>query len=185
MASLQITIIKKHEKELEKAATHDFLTGLPNRNLLYKKFKNPAPTNEDTKLAIVHIDLDGFKNINDSYGHTSGDIFLKKIAKRMSDQLRKSDILVRIGGDEFIAVLDNLATRKQCESIISRLLKSAAQPINVKDKELSVTASIGVAITPDDSNNIDYLLRLADNAMYFSKKNGKNKYVFYSDIKKL
>ena len=132
-------------------------------------------------LAVVYIDLDGFKQVNDTYGHDMGDKLLISISQHMKDALRECDTLARIGGDEFVAVLDDLETPNDCKPILKRLLKATSQTISVDDVLLSVSASIGVAISPHNGSNAELLIREADKAMYIAKENGKNHYHFFDE----
>jgi diguanylate cyclase (GGDEF)-like protein/PAS domain S-box-containing protein len=173
-----ITHIKKHEEELGKAAYFDALTGLPNRVLLYDKLRSALRQGERRKelVALVYIDLDGFKKINDTYGHATGDEFLIEVSHEMNRQLRDGDTLARVGGDEFVAVLSSISSFEDCLRIIERLLDAAKQTITLGDKAVQASASIGVAIYPTDTDNPDLLMRKADKAMYKAKEAGKNTY---------
>ncbi len=179
-----LTFLQRHEAELEKAAYYDSLTGLPNRNLLYNHLKINVTRHRvgHEEMALVYVDLDGFKRINDSLGHAAGDEFLRKISCIMQKQLRKGDTLARLGGDEFVAVLDRISSRTACIAVVERILEAARAPVTIGENTVSVSASIGVALCPSDSEEPDSLLRMADNAMYHSKNSGKNKYLFYSEM---
>lgn len=176
-----LTYIKKHQEELENAAYFDLLTGLPNRLLLYRKLMDLI-SKKDTrpnKFAILYLDLDGFKLINDSYGHNVGDEFLREISKRMLDVLRENDTLSRLGGDEFVVIVNGFKTKKDIIQIVERLLHAARSKININGTLTGCSASIGISFYPVDGEEPDTLLRLADKAMYISKNNGKNKYVMH------
>ncbi|MDH8678998.1 diguanylate cyclase [Fusibacter bizertensis] len=177
-----LTYIKQHQAELERAAYYDALTGLPNRTLLHKKMISAMKhyKNNKEKIAIVYLDLDGFKKINDSYGHDVGDLFLKSIAQNMQKQLREHDVLARLGGDEFVAVLVGFKSKDDCLHVVERLLDAAQNDVMIDKISMHVSASIGVAIFPDDANEPDLLMRLADKAMYLSKNSGKNKFVLHN-----
>ena len=172
-----ITTIKEHEKQLEHLANHDALTSLPNRTLLWDRLKQAIAQTEryQNYLAVVYIDLDGFKEVNDTYGHHIGDELLIIVANRIATLLRKSETIARLGGDEFVAVLKDLGTTKECEPIIQRILESIKEPVVIQEISIHVSASIGVSFYP---NNVDEeeLLRQADKAMYIAKKMGKNCY---------
>jgi len=127
-------------------------------------------------LAVVFLDLDGFKGVNDRHGHEVGDELLILVSLRMKDALREGDTLARIGGDEFIAVLADLAKTEDCEPVLERLLLAASEPVTVDDVLLKVSASIGVTLYPQDAVDADQLMRHADQAMYLAKQAGKNRY---------
>jgi len=170
---------------LKLSAHYDALTGLPNRNLLSDRIEHAIKKSIRSKkyVAIAFIDLDGFKVINDNHGHDVGDEFLKQVSKQLSGVLRDGDTLSRFGGDEFVAVLDELSDPSESELIVSRMLESVSKTLSVKGKLLKTTASIGITFYPLNSASPDQLLRHADQAMYMAKKKGKNgSYVF--DIEK-
>ena len=175
---------KRHEQELEHIAHYDTLTGLPNRALLADRLQQEMAhcLRRRKQLAVVFIDLDGFKLVNDQHGHGVGDELLIALALRMKGALREGDTLARIGGDEFVAVLTGLDLPKDCEVVLSRLLAAAAEPVMANGVLLRVSASIGVTLFPQDSGIADQLLRHADHAMYQAKQSGKNRY-HYFDVK--
>lgn len=172
-----ITTLKEHEKQLEHIAHFDALTGLPNRILLADRLRQAivqAQRNGDI-LAIVYLDLDGFKAINDSYGHEAGDRLLTAISARMKQALREGDTLARIGGDEFVAVLPELADADSSIPLLERLLTAASDPADCGDLMFNVSASLGVTFYPQTEEvDADQLLRQADQAMYQAKLAGKN-----------
>ena len=175
---------KRHEQELEHIARYDVLTGLPNRALLADRLQQEMAhcMRRRKQLAVVFIDLDGFKLVNDQHGHGVGDELLIALALRMKGALRDGDTLARIGGDEFVAVLTGLDLPKDCEIVLSRLLAAASEPVVTHGVLLRVSASIGVTLFPQDAANADQLLRHADHAMYQAKQAGKNRY-HYFDVK--
>jgi diguanylate cyclase (GGDEF)-like protein len=166
------------KEQLQHQALHDVLTNLPNRVLLADRLSQSMLQSQrhNNLLAVVFLDLDGFKHVNDSYGHDLGDELLIIISLRMKEALRESDSLARIGGDEFVAVLADLTTVEDCEPILERLLLAASDPVTVDNVELKVSASIGVTIYPQDNVSADQLMRHADQAMYVAKESGKNRY---------
>lgn len=177
-----ITYIKTHQRELEHLAHYDVLTGLPNRALLTTRLQQAmAFTKRLNKfIAVVFIDLDGFKAINDRYGHETGDKLLINIARNMENSFRKVDTLARIGGDEFIAVFQSLNTKTNCEPFVRRILASVTKPIVINEQALNITASIGISLYPQDEDaSPDLLLRQADQAMYEAKLAGKNRFHFF------
>ena len=171
-----ITQIKSHQQQLEHIAHYDVLTNLPNR-LLFAEHLHQAmaqAARRDGQLAVVYLDLDGFKAINDQHGHSMGDHLLVVLAHRMRGVLREGDILARLGGDEFAAVLVDLNTAADSQPVLARMLRAAADPVEIDDVVLRVSASIGYTLYPRDSADADQLLRHADQAMYAAKQLGKN-----------
>lgn len=163
---------------LEHIAHYDPLTHLPNRVLLADRMQQAMIHNQRSgqTLAVAFLDLDGFKAVNDIYGHGIGDRLLITLAQRMKAALREGDTLARIGGDEFVVVLTNLKQAKDCEPLLVRLLNAAAEPVQLDDHHLEVSASIGVTLYPQDGVDAEQLLRHADQAMYLAKQAGKNCY---------
>jgi diguanylate cyclase (GGDEF)-like protein/PAS domain S-box-containing protein len=183
--SSDITALKEHEHRLEQIAHFDTLTGLPNRALLIDRLHQALAQAQRRRerLAVVFLDLDGFKAVNDEYGHEAGDQVLIAAAGRMKQALREGDTLARLGGDEFIAVLLNLTDIDASVSLFDRLLAAAAEPVPFGDARLQVSASLGATFYPQAGEaDADQLLRQADHAMYQAKLAGKNRYqVFDSD----
>lgn len=181
-----ITPFKDHQKHLEQMAHYDSLTLLPNRVLLTDRLQHALAQTlrRNEMVAVVYVDLDGFKAVNDTYGHNVGDELLISLSHRMKAALRDGDTLARVGGDEFVAVLVDLASVERCERVLERLLKAAADPLILGGREINVSASIGVALYPQNANDADSLLLYADNAMYKAKQAGKNRYCFF-DMKHL
>ncbi|WP_290698581.1 EAL domain-containing protein [Amphritea sp.] len=177
-----ISLLKEHQKRLEKIAHYDVLTGLPNRILLSDRLLQMMNQvlRRNAKLAVVYIDLDGFKEVNDQYGHDAGDRLLKIVAARMKLTLREGDTLARLGGDEFVAVLQDLADVSSCEPMLHRLLEAVSADVMDNGVVLNVTASLGVTFFPQvEEINADQLLRQADQAMYQVKLSGKNRFHLY------
>lgn len=166
------------KEQLQHQALHDVLTNLPNRVLLADRLSQSMLQSQrhQNLLAVVFLDLDSFKEVNDSYGHDVGDKLLVTLALRMQEALREGDSLARIGGDEFVAVLADLTTVEDCEPILERLLIAASEPVNIDNIRLKVSASIGVTLYPQDNVSADQLMRHADQAMYAAKESGKNRY---------
>ena len=173
-----ITERKQAEGKLERIAHYDVLTDLPNRVLLADRLSQAMVLSQRRKqsLAVAYLDLDGFKAVNDTYGHDTGDKLLVDLSQRMQKVLREGDTLARIGGDEFIAVMVDLEKIEDSQPILERLLIAAAAPISVGDLQLQVSASIGVTLYPQDGADADQLIRHADQAMYVAKQAGKNRY---------
>ena len=175
---------KEHERELEHIARYDVLTGLPNRSVLADRLQQEMAhcLRRRKQVAVVFIDLDGFKQVNDQHGHTVGDELLIALSRSMKSALRGGDTLARIGGDEFVAVLTGLDQARDCEMVLSRLLEAAAAPVPINSIVVRVSASIGVTLYPQDLADADQLLRHADHAMYQAKLAGKNRF-HYFDVK--
>lgn len=174
-----ITALKQQQQQLEKIAHYDALTGLPNRVLLSDRLQQAIlrTRRQENILAVAFFDLDGFKAINDSYGHSIGDRLLVELAERSKLSLREGDSLARLGGDEFIAVLPSLNHSDESLPVLERLLSAISKPLNINNLELSVTASIGITFFPqEDDIDADQLIRQADQAMYVAKQSGKNRF---------
>ena len=173
-----ITSLKEHQSQLERIAHYDALTGLPNRIVLADRLRQATAQTRrrENLMALVYLDLDGFKLVNDSYGHETGDELLIILSQRLKEALREGDTLARMGGDEFVAVLTDLSSTRECDVILGRLLQAAASPVQVKEFTLRVSASLGVTLFPLDNGDPDTLLRHADQAMYQAKQAGKNRY---------
>lgn len=165
----------KMEQKIKDMALHDFLTGLHNR--LYFKERISISLSEakryNTKLALLFIDVDDFKDINDTYGHEAGDIVLKKLADKIKNNLREVDTVVRYGGDEFVVILEKIKTIEDIEFVIDKINNSIEQEIFIEDHKIYSSISIGVSIYPDDSEKIEELLKISDANMYNSKSNKK------------
>lgn len=177
-----ITAIKEYENSLKNMAHFDQLTKLPNRVLLADRIENKIMHTKRNKqhLAVIFLDLDEFKEINDTYGHHIGDKVLVYLAQKMRESLREEDTLARIGGDEFVAVLSEFTEISDALPIIIRLLESASSKIKIDTIEIKLSASLGVTFYPQNQIvNADLLLRQADQAMYKSKLSGKNSYSFF------
>lgn len=184
--SRDITERQHHERHLEYIAHYDSLTGLPNRILLSDRINQALKQSNrhNFSFAVVYLDLDGFKIINDTYGHDFGDKFLELLAKHMQKSLRKGDTIARLGGDEFVVVLLDLKTHEDSLIMIKRLLEASSQKIVVEKLEMQVTASLGVTFfDAGDEIDADQLLRQADQAMYQAKILGKNRYHIFDAIK--
>ena len=181
-----VTASKEHEKKLQHIAHYDALTNLPNRVLLGDRLhQGMAQTlRHGNRLAVAFLDLDAFKAVNDTHGHEVGDELLIALSGRMRNALREGDTLARIGGDEFVAVLGDLADAAASLPLLSRLLGAAAQPVDIHGLELQLSASLGVTFFPQSEDvEADQLLRQADQAMYQAKIAGKNRYhIFDADL---
>ncbi|MCK5880859.1 MAG: EAL domain-containing protein, partial [Sinobacterium sp.] len=173
-----ITSMKEHQEQLERIAHYDPLTHLPNRSLFSDRLSKAMLQCSRNKhsLAVAFLDLDGFKVINDAYGHDMGDKLLIALSVRIKKALREGDSLARFGGDEFVFILANLDKAEDCEPVLERLLLAASEPVTVNDVIFHVSASIGVTFYPQDNIDAEQLIRHADQAMYIAKESGKNQY---------
>ncbi len=169
-------------QRLERLANYDVLTGLPNRAHFYKQLNEAIKIATNTQgLALLFIDLDGFKLINDSLGHAAGDQLLAQAAQRLQSCVRRSDMVARLGGDEFTIILENLDSQAAALRIAGKVLKGLSQPFPIFGQEYKVTASIGIAYYPYHARDAESLVKLADIAMYQAKNLGKNRFFLFSD----
>ncbi|MBP9727692.1 MAG: EAL domain-containing protein [Gammaproteobacteria bacterium] len=174
---------KKMQDALLKEATTDKLTGLPNRSLLYDRIQQAIADAERNKklLAIIFMDLDRFKLVNDSLGHSMGDYLLRAIARQLSALIRKTDTVSRLGGDEFVVLLTDLNEKEQAQLVANKILSKIASPVEIEDHKFFVTGSIGVSLYPNDGTTVEALIKNAETAMYTSKELGKNMINFYTE----
>lgn len=183
--SIEVNQLVDSEREISHLATHDGLTGLPNRTLFIDRFEASIKTAKRTheRISVMFIDLDGFKEVNDTLGHLYGDELLKSIAEKLTHSVREMDTVARFGGDEFIILLPNIHGLEPLEEKIARkLLQIINEPFEFEGKAARVSASIGIATYPQHGNNINLLLVAADEAMYRAKKGGKNNFSFARGI---
>ena len=172
----------QHAEHVEYLAYHDTLTALPNRSMFTRLLTQSIGHAQryGSKLALLFIDLDRFKQINDTLGHDAGDQLLQEVAARLKTCLRESDMVARLGGDEFVALLPELKREPYAASVAQKILSSLAKPFLLRGQECRVTASIGISTFPDDGTDVDELTKCADIAMYQAKEAGKNNFQFYS-----
>ena len=178
-----ITQLKHQQQKLEQLAHYDPLTSLPNRTLLNDRLYMAveAAKRNGSQLSVVYVDLDDFKPVNDQFGHATGDRLLEIIAERLVKNVRKSDTVARIGGDEFILLLNHESVTGY-QALIKRLQKSLQQPVDIENHRVAVSSSIGIAHFPQDAENAELLIRYADRAMYAAKQSGKNKAQEYNEL---
>ncbi len=171
------------DERFEFLAYHDPLTGLPNRLLLHDRFKQAvaSATRENTLIAVLFLDLDKFKQVNDALGHAVGDELLQLIARRIEQSVREVDTVSRIGGDEFAVLLTDLRDAQTISVIAEKILKELAAPFTLSDTTVNSSLSIGISLYPNDGLELDMLLRMADASMYHAKNCGGNNYRFFSD----
>ncbi|PLT35263.1 GGDEF domain-containing protein [Bacillus sp. V5-8f] len=172
---------KNAEDQLRKLAHYDSLTGAANRYLLNEQLDRLLVTAERYKqlLAVLFLDLDRFKMVNDTLGHNYGDLLLKKVSARLKGLLKNKDMIARLGGDEFVIVLPNIKHPKEAAHISGEIIRSLEQPFILEDKEVYTSTSIGIGVFPFDGKDTDTLIKNADRAMYVAKSNGRNKFEFY------
>ena len=175
-------LVDKQAKLLQYQANHDALTELPNRTQFQQKLIDTINNakKHNTEFALLFLDIDHFKDINDSLGHHIGDIVLKEFALRLKKSIRNNDILARLGGDEFTIIINNIKNISNISAIANKILKTTKKPIVVESKELHITTSIGIVMYPEHTQNKNDLIKFADSAMYKAKKDGRNRYKFYS-----
>ncbi len=177
--SSDITQQKESERKIQELAYFDSLTGLPNRlNMQQTLTEKLTHTDKKNQIVIILIDIDRFKTINDSLGHLIGDELLIMVAKRIKTVIRTSDFVCRIGGDEFIAIIDHVSDQQTLETTY-RILQSLRIPYHIHGKRIMITASLGISRAPDDGLTVEELLKQADSAMYYAKDNGRNRAQFF------
>jgi diguanylate cyclase (GGDEF)-like protein len=181
-AMLDVTARRLAESRAKRLAYIDELTGLPNRAAFMDDIAGAVQQahERDTRFALLFLDLDGFKEINDSLGHDAGDELLQQVAARVRRCLRDEDRLARFGGDEFLVLIDPVRRRRDVEAVTRKILKAVATPLKVHGLMATVSASIGIAVFPDDGDDAQRLLKNADAAMYQAKRNGRNAMEFYA-----
>lgn len=182
MLANDVTERKWMEEKIKHMAFHDSLTSLPNRILFNDRLTLALAHAHRNKemLAVLFLDLDRFKSINDTLGHTAGDLLLHEIANRLKSCIREEDTVARFAGDEFTLLLSGINEAEDVHSIARKILDAIRQPLMIREHELYITASIGIAIYPNDGEDAETLLKNADTAMYHAKEQGRNNYQFYT-----
>ncbi len=179
-----ITEKKQADEIIWKQANYDFLTGLPNRSLfadrLDQEIKIAHRTNRS--LALLFIDLDYFKQVNDTLGHDMGDILLVKVSERLTESVRESDTVARMGGDEFTAILPQIDSPEDAERVVRIIIEKLAQPFDLNGTAVTISASVGIAIYPNDGQNSKELLQNSDKAMYDAKRQGRSRFFSYQQV---
>ena len=177
---------EKTQEQIKYIAYHDTLTGLPNRNLLNELLVHSITLAERNNkcMAVLFLDIDGFKMINDIKGHGMGDQILQEVAERLLKTLRKSDVIARHGGDEFIVIIEELDNCSGVELIANKIINCFQEPFHLENQDYFLTTSVGVAVYPADGQTPDMLIKNADIAMYKAKENGKNQYLFCTPVMK-
>jgi diguanylate cyclase (GGDEF)-like protein/PAS domain S-box-containing protein len=179
-----ITERKQTEEKIAHLAHYDFLTDLPNRALFLDGLEHcvSMAKRNNYKVAVLFLDLDGFKNVNDTLGHDAGDMLLRGVSKRLRETIRASDTVARVGGDEFIFVLNEIGSDENAALMARKIITALSEPFELKGQRCQVGGSVGISIYPDSSSDPETLTKQADNAMYLAKQSGKNTYKFYRDV---
>jgi diguanylate cyclase (GGDEF)-like protein/PAS domain S-box-containing protein len=173
---------KQSEQRIRRQANYDNLTGLPNRTLFMDRITQELirAKRQSSRVALMFIDLDRFKWVNDTLGHSAGDQLLREVSQRLTECLRKSDTVARMGGDEFTAILPDMARGPHAERVAGSVLTALATPFMLEGQEAFISGSVGITVYPDDAENLDDLLKNADTAMYRAKNEGRNAFRFYT-----
>jgi diguanylate cyclase (GGDEF)-like protein/PAS domain S-box-containing protein len=179
-----ITERKQAEQKIAHLAHYDYLTDLPNRALFLNCLEHSIllAKRNNYKAAVLFLDLDGFKQVNDTLGHEAGDLLLQAVSKRLKSTIRESDTVARVGGDEFTFVLNNVESTEGAALVAKKIIAALAEPLDLNGQQCRVGGSIGIAMFPDDAGDLDKLIRQADEAMYLAKQSGKNTHKFYLDV---
>jgi len=177
------TELEEAKGRAQHLADHDALTGLPNRRLLEDRLTQALAMSQRNRehTAVMFVDLDRFKTVNDSLGHAVGDVLLKEVSQRLVAQLRTGDTICRIGGDEFVLVLPQIKRTSDVAQVAHKVIEQLSLPVMVEERELVVTPSIGIAVFPDDGRDAETLIRNADAAMYHAKEAGRANYQFFTE----
>jgi diguanylate cyclase (GGDEF)-like protein len=175
--------LQESESKMAYVAHHDALTGLPNRRSFMTRMHQSVALAERQSgtLALMFIDLDGFKRINDSHGHKVGDHLLQHVAARLNEGVRQADIVGRFGGDEFMVLLTDCPDRTRAAAVAQKIITRLSEPYTIHDIQITIGASIGIAMFPEQSREAEALIALADTAMYQSKSDGAGRYQFSGD----
>jgi diguanylate cyclase (GGDEF)-like protein/PAS domain S-box-containing protein len=179
-----ITERKLAEDKIAHLAHYDYLTGLPNRALFLDNLEHAMSLakRNNYKVAVLFLDLDGFKKVNDTLGHDTGDLLLKGVSKRLKETIRASDTVARVGGDEFIFILNEIGADENAALTANKIITALSEPFELKGQPCHVGGSIGISLYPDNSNETKILIKQADDAMYLAKQSGKNTHKFYRDV---
>jgi diguanylate cyclase (GGDEF)-like protein len=169
--------LAQYSRQQQELALHDPLTGLPNRRLLEDRIATVLhhAARQHNKAAVMYLDLDGFKVINDTHGHAYGDEILKHVAQRLVGCARGEDTVARVGGDEFVIVMGNIANLNDAQEPAAKLIEAVSEPYLINGVTLKLSTSIGISIYPDDADSVDALIAVADGALYQAKRSGKNR----------
>nr|MDQ3018725.1 sensor domain-containing diguanylate cyclase [bacterium] len=177
---------KKSEEIIQHQAMHDTLTGLANRRLMFEQLEVATIYSKQNKevYALAFVDLDGFKSVNDTEGHATGDLLLQEVAVRLAGNIRQEDTVARFGGDEFILILRNIKNQIQAKKVAQKILKALQPPYQINNKKITIKASVGIALFPQNAKDIALLMKNADTALYQAKEAGGNSYKFFKEARK-
>lgn len=183
VTSRDVTEHRRRSDQIHYLAHHDHLTGLANRTLLHERLRQAIlrAQSHGSKVAVFLVDIDYFKQINDSLGHADGDILLATLGQRLLSSVRESDTVARMGGDEFVIVMPEFRTIEDVELCAQQIMRNASQPMEISGQEISLTLSLGISIFPDGGSSDEELLRNADTAMYSVKDTGRNSLCIFGD----
>jgi diguanylate cyclase (GGDEF)-like protein len=183
ITSRDVTEHRRRSDHVNYLAHHDHLTGLANRTLLHERFRQAIlrAQNHGQQVAVFLIDIDYFKQINDSLGHADGDILLATVGQRLLSSVRESDTVARMGGDEFVIVMPEVHSKREVECCGEQIIRSASQPVEISGQKISLTLSVGVSTFPEDGRTTEGLLRNADTAMYTAKDSGRNRLCVFDE----
>lgn len=183
ITSRDVTEHRRRSDHVNYLAHHDHLTGLANRTLLHERLRQAIlrAQNRGQRVAVLLIDIDFFKQINDSLGHANGDVLLATVGQRLLSSVRESDTVARMGGDEFVIVMPEFHTVRDVERCGEQIIRSAGQPVEIDGRKISLTLSVGVSVFPEDGRTAEELLRNADAAMYSVKDSGRNRLCVFDE----
>jgi diguanylate cyclase (GGDEF)-like protein len=181
ITSRDVTEHRRRSDQVNYLAHHDHLTGLANRTLLHDRLRHSLrrAQNLKQKVAVFLVDIDCFKQINDTLGHADGDVLLATVGQRLLSSVRESDTVARMGGDEFVIVMPEFRSMGDIEYCGEQIIRSASQPVEINGRKISLTLSVGVSVFPDDGRTDEDLLRNADAAMYTVKDSGRNSFCMF------
>lgn len=179
-----ITERKLAEEKIAHLAHYDYLTDLPNRALFLNSLEHSIllAKRKNYKVAVLFLDLDGFKQVNDTLGHYAGDLLLRGVSNRLKEIIRASDTVARVGGDEFIFVLNEIGSDENAALMANKIISALSAPFELKGQQCRVGGSVGISMFPDDATDSEMQIKQADEAMYLAKQSGKNTYKFYRDL---
>lgn len=179
-----ITEISLMKERLQSMATHDGLTGLPNRILFDDRFGLSVANAKRKKqgFAVISIDVDRFKSVNDNHGHLVGDIALQAVAEKLTGILRKADTVARFGGDEFVVLLGEVDEKESTVKVAEKILNEFRKPFVIEDKTLTLNLSMGIALYPDDGADMNELMKKSDESLYYVKEHGRDNYKLYDSL---
>lgn len=179
-----VTEKRREEEQLYRLAHHDVLTGLPNRQMFMERLQQlrSMASRMERHMAVLYLDLDRFKDVNDTFGHAFGDKLLQLVGGRLSECVRDTDMVCRIGGDEFVVALGNLRNAEGSETVAGKIMQALSAPYLIDSQQLLITSSLGISLYPEDGSELDELLEMADLALYYAKEQGRGCHRNYSEL---